>query len=1294
MNSKKLLSIIMSVLITLGAFNVFAADDAFYDVLNTAEETIGSQQDTSNEDAEAPAFDSLEFFTGAFESGAWVKGSTYSPDKLEYDLPIKKYSTSSIMLQSGTKFDSDKYVAYAEYKNEYGEDTKVEIISGKMTTFANQPFDSSVMTITIADKENPDIKTVYTFNITRPRDDTKKIKNSGIAIEPAGRELSQVKYGGIAEGAMQKSDETGTPTSGIGVTDSVKFYRTFLYDDVSEFLLNVSASTKYAHVRISTDGRQTWSELAQGGGISDRISVSDKESVIVIQITDDFSYNKNITEGNDGFFECEPDEYVLYVGKVTAKSPIIATAEVSDGDMYPAFKSDRYSYMVMVAHDASEPELKFTVPDGCSVKVGDEAISADESGEYSVTLATTAKKVTVVSDDGSFSNTYDFAYKKKSALDVPDKVVDYLCIGSQYTNKTTFGAAPEQTLGGTLRSLGNFGGYITYYYDKPITDNPNNKYGMDFYITGNSSENNIDSMAELGQVYVSEDGEKWYALAGSEHYETDKAVWDYTITYTRGDDGNAYWTDNKGNTIDYAATTWPSGLYYTMNNVPDEDTYTFTGIAFKSQLGNITGNGTTGAFAASAKFGYTDYYASNVTAKSVTDVNSYVEKPSKANGFDLAWAVDDNGIPIDVSDKEFHYIKVATASNIFAGAFREKSTEVTYVVRTAAQENAVGKTAAPTGVTLTDGAKTVSVAFDAEKNVYSVNVGDMKYISIKADGVSDSDNIYINNKRTVPGTYADGFTVTDKGETLVRIIVQNGDCEPDIKLLRLTGSAKESSRLIESIKLNVNGTIRTAETADGVNYNSNVGHKIDKVSIFPVSVFGTEITINGKTSESEYTLEYGENKFEISAAGKDGSTENAVLVVKRSSAPSGETSSKITVTFTLLGDEKHGDSEVHTYKNNKKTLPVWIPVKSYTVESDSTVLDVFEKALNDAGLSWTNDGGNYISEINGLAEFDNGSLSGWMYFLNGKHGDLGVAEQTLGNNDRIIFHYTDDYTAEQGSERWTTSSSDTSNGVYTVKFVTNGGSTVDSVKVNKNKTVSEPTTPIKDGYKFGGWYSDPKFKNEYNFDSKVTRNITLYTKWIENDKTNDKENDNDSDSSDVSFGDVRKDSPYAKAVEYVVRKKLFNGVSKSEFAPDNGMTRAMLVTVLYRLDGEKSVVSVDKFEDVAAQSWYSNAVAWAAENGIVNGIGDKIFNPDGLVTREQAAAILYRYAKAVGKAADDKADLSVYSDYDSISPWASEALCWTVSNGIISGTDSAMLLPSATATRAQLATILMRYCEK
>lgn len=730
-----------------------------------------------------------------------------------------------------------------------------------------------------------------------------------------------------------------------------------------------------------------------------------------------------------------------------------------------------------------------------------------------------------------------------------------------------------------------------------------------------------------------------------------------------------------------------------MNDVAAQDSYTFTGILFKAQSGSIVGDSTSKAnFAASASFGYADYYASNISAKILNDVNSYVASPSKANGFDLAWAVDESGLPIDVSNKEFHYIKVATASNIWAGSFKEKSTEVTYVVRTSAQESAVGKTTAPTGVTVTDGTETKKVNFKEGESVYSVDLGSMKYVSIKVDATADDDNIYINAQRVESGEYADGFKVTrEKGEVIVRVIVQNGDKEPAIYHLRLKSDAEESDEAIEGIKINAGGIVREAKTRDGITYTASVGHRISSVSIGAIAADSVDVKINGEAVRESYSLSYGENTFTVT--GTDGErTQEITLKITRENAPT-PSDTRISVSFALYGDKKHDDDVVHVYNFDRSSLPVWIRTRNYTVDSNATVLDVFEAALDDAKLSYTNDGGNYISEINGLSELDNGANSGWMYTLNGKYTTLGISEQKLSSGDSIVFHYTDDYTLEDDFSYFeSTNTGSYVENEFSVKFVTSGGSRIDSQSVKKNGRVERPSDPTKEGFKFDGWFTDKKLTNEYDFDTRVTKSLVLYAKWVELTPELDDEFDTDKAPKSL-FDDVESDAWYFNAVEFVVDAGLFNGISKTEFAPEDTMTRAMLVTVLYRLSGEGDVLTDLDFVDVEKNAWYADAVAWAYENGIANGISETEFAPDAELTREQLATILFRYAEHLGLDTEKHADLSRFEDIEALGTWAYDAVAWSVEAGLINGTSDTLLAPGSSATRAQVATILMRFCE-
>ena len=160
---------------------------------------------------------------------------------------------------------------------------------------------------------------------------------------------------------------------------------------------------------------------------------------------------------------------------------------------------------------------------------------------------------------------------------------------------------------------------------------------------------------------------------------------------------------------------------------------------------------------------------------------------------------------------------------------------------------------------------------------------------------------------------------------------------------------------------------------------------------------------------------------------------------------------------------------------------------------------------------------------------------------------------------------------------------------------------------------------------------------------------------------------------------------------FVIENGLMVGTTSTTFAPKDTLTRAMLVTVLYRMAGSPAVDAPSGFTDVADGQWYSDAIAWAAANGIVNGVGGNKFAPSEPVTREQLAAIFFRYAKAEAPEVDV---LSGYPDAEAISTYARDAMAWAVSTGLVTGSkeaDGTYLAPQGLAAREQAAAILMRY---
>ena len=175
------------------------------------------------------------------------------------------------------------------------------------------------------------------------------------------------------------------------------------------------------------------------------------------------------------------------------------------------------------------------------------------------------------------------------------------------------------------------------------------------------------------------------------------------------------------------------------------------------------------------------------------------------------------------------------------------------------------------------------------------------------------------------------------------------------------------------------------------------------------------------------------------------------------------------------------------------------------------------------------------------------------------------------------------------------------------------------------------------------------------------------------------------------FSDVSEGEWYYDAIAFALENGLMNGVGEDKFAPNDSLTRAMLVTILYRTMDTPSIDGLENpFADIAAGQWYVDAVIWAANNGIVNGVTESSFAPDASITREQIATIVYRYASKLGYDASEGADISAYPDAKTVSGYALDAIKWAVDSGIINGVDG-NLAPTATATRAQLATMLMRF---
>ena len=760
-------------------------------------------------DTQNPTFETLALY------GITTSTFKYDVNQKDYTgIKLSNYSTKILTIKSDTLFDDEKLNCVATYTNEVGEAVSIAIPSATQTQLPGMPFGVTVVTLTLSDKTDPEIKSVYTLEVTRVRDTTKTLGANGwggtkVALYAAdGSALSSALYLDKAEGYLFQASETGVKNSTYTWANTKYYYRAFMQNGRADFAALLKGQTVYTHVRYSTDDGATWKELAQGGGQTDAIAFPEvteegknAEVKLTVQVVCDDAY---FTAGN-AYPEMTASKEKLLIpsesGNVTVdgvkytqvgstytfwveqlpqvEQPRITTATATAGDWYPAFDPEAFSYKLSIPTDSAEyPTLTFTIGEGCTVKLGTKALTADENGNYTVKLTASEQKINVTLN--GLTQPYAFSASKRVANGA-DKLVDYLCINSQYTN-ISYGFAGEGTLGGTLKSLGNFGGYATYYFEDGLTDDPANKYGVDFYIDGNafkdtSTGTGLGSM-EPGQVWVSEDGSTWYALAGSQHYTN--AIWDYTVTYTKNGSGT-HWSDNYGNSdtsVPNRTFSWPlTSVYFLNEALKDSDTITLSGILIPSVRGMV-GPDDFSTYSSGAKFGYVD-----VMQNGTNNPYGYNDDYTNASsGFDLAWAVDGNGNPVNVSGKSFHYVKVVTASNIVAGAANEKSTEVLKVYRATSAGASVGQTPAPTAITFSDGTTNYTLTPVAGQQTYELTLP-MKSASISVAG--GAENIYVNDQRIASDTASKAIAIT-KDNTLVRVIVQSGDMEPTIYLLKLS----------------------------------------------------------------------------------------------------------------------------------------------------------------------------------------------------------------------------------------------------------------------------------------------------------------------------------------------------------------------------------------------------------------------------------------------------------------------------------------------------------------------------
>lgn len=1149
-----------------------------------------------------------------------VKGFEFSPDTFDYEIEIKGAQSVKIggaAAVEGADVKITSYYSTAANANKGTLNTKGTALTGKGTNcYLPDAISESVIKITVTAPAG-------SIQEAKTKEYTLKVKKTA-ATGPLTKLSLEVSSTGNAKSKNNVSAEGLTPEEVLspefvaGGNEDAYYYTVNYFRDQLKITPTAAGST------ITVNGKSV-----KSGKPTEPIPLEVGDNEIIISVT-----KSNVKTDYKLIVHRKAE---LYITNITLDEGSLATTLAADGsDWTGRCNFDPSCETIHVTYHTN-------VTDGVTVQVGLDgktySAPAGEPIEIPVGNKDTLLPRTFILhtvDGVAEGQGYVIGFKRQPA-GAPDSVESYLPAPGQFVNMPQY-QSPAKTLSGSeIVTLGSFGGNIIYKYDNPIKNSPDNPYGIDFIVFGNCFTNTdgttASGAAEPAAIMVSQDGENWYELAGSEYY-TAFARHNLTLTYTNGDTefkaaADTAWTDSDGETGVLPVNTYhnqpyyPNPEYYGQYNVGvgKNTTYTARSVSF-------TGTMIDAGF---YPFGYADSHSETAAKKNAAE-NPYVKNHEtfyNGDGFDISWAVDADGNPVKLD--EISYIKIYNPVFACNSSTGETSPEIKTVLKAKPANGAVGTSAGLSSLTVNG----EEVPLENEKYTYTIDGKGASSLEITPAADNANANIYVSNQRVESGKTSEPITAVEK----LRIIVQEGEKEPLIYILNFTNiETAEYNADLSSLNLVPGDVKRSPKKDDTIEYTVDNG--VSAIRLTPIfankkaaavlsgGTLSEPISLSYGSTSSAVSLGVGENKFTLTATSKNGQRTKAYSVVinRKEGGSSSGSSNQITVKFSLYGDTKHGD------RDGKHASTAWISQKTVSVPKGSTVKYLTEMMFNNAGIDYITDG-IYISEINGLAEKDNGPNSGWMYRQNGLIADEGYAARKLSAGDVIKWFYTDDYTKETGYENsWDNVNSGSS------------GNRKPSAKDDKN-TNNDKTT-----------------------DNKPAETVNL------------------------PYGDVRNHWAY-DAVKYVHDKGIMSGVGGSEFAPDLNMTRAMLVTVLYRLENPTETQYANIFSDVADGTWYAAAVAWAAANGIVSGVNDTEFAPDADITREQTAAVIYRYAKFKNYDTTAAGDVSQFADKDSISGWALAAIEWANAAGLITGTSDTALSPKDCTTRAQIAAILMGFCE-
>ena len=614
--------------------------------------------------------------------------------------------------------------------------------------------------------------------------------------------------------------------------------------------------------------------------------------------------------------------------------------------------------------------------------------------------------------------------------------------------------------------------------------------------------------------------------------------------------------------------------------------------------------------------------------------------------------------------------------------------------------NGVGSHAIYAGgnIEISDATVTATGAGDSSDGIYTyggdiiINSGKVT-VECKDDGLNASDGNVVINGGDVSvdsgghGVYAGvNHSLTIRGGTVT--------IEADTKLIYVTRINNKNNRTV-TIAPQDGATIAVKAGADEqsaaeitIPDGGEITDSVSEAKYFHSETYdGTppeiaNVTVDPNTAE----VEVGETqKFNATVTGKGDYYNRSVVWTVSGSSNAGtfissngvltvatdETAATLTVTATAVGDKTKSGTATVTVTQPATITGVTVTPTAATVEAGET--QQFTATVTGTGdynekVAWTVSGNNSTGTTI--------STTGLLTVAAGETAATLTVKATAVVDDTKYATATVTVKQPDPDEPWNPGGGTTGNRYCYLTFETRGGSEIDSLRVKLGETVSlDEYLSERAGFDFAGWYSDDSFAERVG-ELYMNGSKTVYAAW-------------------EPFDDAGRGDWFYDSVVYVYENGLMDGVSDTLFDPDGTVTRAQLVTMLWRLDGEPSVNYALPFTDVSVGEWYAEAVRWAAGEGIVNGVSETEFAPNAAVTREQLAAILHRYAQHKGYdvSIGESTNILSYSDFASISEYAISAMQWVCGEGIITGVTESTLEPRGTATRAQSAAILMRFIE-